>query len=125
MITIMFLLSASICKAVMDTLQFHFYTSKFKKLNPQYWSPSISWRNKWKDGFVDNGESFFGSSTFLVFLTDAWHLFQIIMLVFLFCAIVFYVPIFNHFFDFILYFIIFTSNFEIFYSKILLTKKNK
>jgi hypothetical protein len=69
---------AGISKAIMDKINFHYSTSIFKKLNPLFWNPEVSWRNKWKNGDVNQGEKFFGSSTFLVWTTDAWHLFQMV-----------------------------------------------
>lgn len=49
------------------------------KLSPaKYWIKSVSWKRKWKDGCVKNGERFFGSSRWFVAFTDAWHLFGLI-----------------------------------------------
>jgi hypothetical protein len=69
----------------MDTLLFHYDLSIFKGLkNQQWWNPNISHLNKYKLRKSKNGPRFFGSTTFLVFITDAWHFFQEI---FLFCLI--------------------------------------
>lgn len=70
---------AAICNAAMDVLAFKFKTSVFRNLNHMWWRPSISWLNKYKDKTPSKGAAFFGSTTFLVFLTDAWHLFQMLM----------------------------------------------
>lgn len=35
---------AAILNAVMDTLTYHFSTSIFKKLNPNFWNPEVSWK---------------------------------------------------------------------------------
>ncbi len=74
----------------MDTLQHHYDTSIFKKLGDKYydfgaqfWDPRISWVNKYitnNDGILEYKPKFFGSTTFLVFLTDGWHLMKEIML---------------------------------------------
>jgi hypothetical protein len=72
----------------MWTLQFHFNNSVFSKLNPHFWNPNISWSNKWKliygqIAITNKGKEipkFWGSSTFFVALTDAFHLFQFIFL---------------------------------------------
>ena len=45
-------------------------------MNGYFWNPVYSSLNKWKDGIKKRGEKFFGSSTFFVGTTDAWHLFQ-------------------------------------------------
>lgn len=56
---------------------------KFKKVHPnanaQYWNPEISWLNKYED-FDRYGkrEAYFGSTTFLAWTTDAYHLTSVI-----------------------------------------------
>jgi hypothetical protein len=68
---------AGFSEGIMDKLQFHYHKSKFKNYkNQNFWDPSISWSNKWSNHDPKNGPAFFGSSTFLVFLTDSWHLFK-------------------------------------------------
>ena len=70
---------SGISEAIMDTLQFHYDTSIFKKFkNQRFWYPGFSWMNKWKGGDPKNGERFLGSSTIFVGFTDAWHLFKFI-----------------------------------------------
>ena len=68
---------SGVSKAVQDKVNFHFSESVFIKLNGQFWNPVYSSLNKWKDGIKKRGEKFFGSSRFLVALTDAWHQFQL------------------------------------------------
>jgi F0F1-type ATP synthase membrane subunit c/vacuolar-type H+-ATPase subunit K len=68
---------AAISKAIQDKLQFHFEKSIFKNLG-DFWSPKTSWKRKWKNGDKKQGEAFFLSSTLLVSLTDAWHLFGLV-----------------------------------------------
>ena len=62
---------AAVCNAVMDVLAFKYKRSIFNKLDPDFWNPSRSWRNKYKDQEEPKGPKFFGSTTFLVFTTDA------------------------------------------------------
>lgn len=56
---------------------------QFKKVHPnandQYWNPQISWLNKYED-FDKYGkrEAYFGSTTFLAWTTDAYHLSSVI-----------------------------------------------
>ena len=65
-------------KGACDMLQFHYgkgWTAFLK--NETFWNPAISWKNKYKD--YDRGDRsprFWGSITFLVTLTDAWHALQ-------------------------------------------------
>jgi hypothetical protein len=74
----------------MDKLQFHFDGSIFKKYdNRLFWDPSISWKNKYKDGDPTNGEKFFLSKTLLVGFTDAWHMFKLFRTFFIFAGIYF------------------------------------
>ena len=67
---------AAACNAVMDVLAFKFKKSIFSSFNREFWDPSKSWRNKYKNGYESEGPKFFGSTTFLVWITDGWHLFQ-------------------------------------------------
>ena len=48
---------------------------------PYFWDKAMSWVNKYSDASLNNGTykpRFFGSTSFLVFLTDGWHLFNTI-----------------------------------------------
>jgi hypothetical protein len=68
---------AGISEGIMDKIQFHFHKSIFKNFNNHlFWNPDLSWRNKWKNGNPEQGERFIFSSTLLVGLTDAWHMFK-------------------------------------------------
>lgn len=79
---------AGISKAIMDNIQFHFNRSIFNQLkyNQKFWNPTLSWENKYKEGSMTEPK-FFGSTTYFVFTTDAWHLFQMLMLLCLFIGI--------------------------------------
>ena len=70
---------AGAANGIMDRIQHHYYTVP-ESWNEQFWNPKESWRNKWKDGDHTKGEKFLFSSTFLVGLTDGWHLMKSIML---------------------------------------------
>ena len=75
---------AGVCKAVKDTLQFHYGNSIFSKLNPQYWNADVSWKNKYKEDLKT--PKFCGSTTVFVMFTDAWHLFDMLNTFLLFFA---------------------------------------
>ena len=62
----------------MDKVNFHFTESIFIKYNGLFWNPEYSSLNKYKNGAPKHGPKFFGATTFLVWTTDAWHLFQMI-----------------------------------------------
>ena len=72
--TLLLILAAGICNGAADSLQFHFAKSFARKWKADYWNPDKSWRRKYEKGDPAQGPAFFGSTTFLVFLTDAWHL---------------------------------------------------
>lgn len=90
---IILILVAAFGKGMMDKLMFHFYEIEvpFIKNNPKFWNPEVSWENKYHvfrkpnmyDSWVTKVLLSFGRWLFmnpLVFLTDAWHLFQFIFL---------------------------------------------
>ncbi len=71
--------SSGYLKYVSDTLTHHFIGSEFeKKKDQQWWDLSLSWKNKYRNGKKEDGPRFFGSTTFLVFTTDAWHLYDML-----------------------------------------------
>lgn len=85
----LFLLAlAGAANGVMDTLQFHYSASVFPRgedetllgRDRQFWDPDQSWRNKYREWPHDKRPAFVGATTYFVFLTDGWHLAQMIML---------------------------------------------
>ena len=76
-LTIFLLLFISgVSKAIMDTLQFHFYKSIFKDKG-SWWDASISWKNKY-EWFPNSKILTWLISNPFVLITDAWHFFQFI-----------------------------------------------
>ncbi len=74
---------AAMCNAVMDTLVHHWEDSIFNNpdaYDEQFWNPQLSDLNKYKNRDPEQGEKFWGSTTFFVWTTDAWHRFQFYML---------------------------------------------
>lgn len=59
-----------------ETIKWHYYEFEeaFPKANPQFWNPKYSSQNKYKDGITGNGPKYFGSTTFLAWTTDGYHL---------------------------------------------------
>lgn len=77
----LFLLASAFFKAVQDNIAHH---NSFKQRG-LWWDNDNSWKLKYKRYWDPNTESgintaprFFGSTTFLVALTDAWHAFQLL-----------------------------------------------
>lgn len=60
---------------VNQDLLFHYneFQTTFPNADPQFWDPSISWRNKYKNGDPTQGEAFLGSNTVFAGLTDGYH----------------------------------------------------
>jgi len=86
MISIIFLILASICNSVMDVCSFHYSTSIFSKLNPKFWDSTISWKNKyvdWDGGDKRRRKWIFGLFNYPVQLTDSFHLFKTLMIIFI------------------------------------------
>jgi len=79
------ILLSAICDSIMDTLAHHYAVSRFKKLNPYYWNPDISWLSKYIDRDPAKGQVkwnfFIFSITKHVAFTDAWHFFKSLKLV--------------------------------------------
>lgn len=70
---------SGVAKAGQDSLAHHYKDTTFwAKNNDKYWDITVSGNNKWKDGKKENGEKFWQSSRLLVFLTEGWHLFDMI-----------------------------------------------
>jgi len=72
---------AGFFNGVGDNLQFHYSETIFPQPGErflwgghQYWNPSVSWRNKYKDWPSDRSEAFPLSTSALAWTTDAWHL---------------------------------------------------
>lgn len=72
MIYVLFGLSG-VFLAFKELLLFKYHSSFFAGLNPNFWDPSISWRNKYKKR-VPPKELFLGSTTVFVMFTDGFHL---------------------------------------------------
>lgn len=125
---IILFLIASISYSVMWTLQFRFYRSIFFSLkNEQFWNPSISWKNKWKEKAGRMIEKFPFSSTFLVFLTDGFHLFQFFFLnsiILLISLLLFDVYNINCMLTFLGIRALFGFIFELLFSRILISNRN-
>jgi hypothetical protein len=119
----MFILLAGIMNANMDVLKDHFDISVYAKIkNKQFWDPRISSINKYKlDDLgqpIRNTPRFWGATTMFVMFTDGWHLFKFLMLLFISLAIASMQCNNDWYFDFIVFYILFTSTFELNYRKL-------
>ena len=132
MITLFLLFLAGALNATMDVLSFRYKTSIFSKYPKlqSFFNPQESWVNKYKDNNPKLGPKFFGSKTFLVFLTDAWHFAKMLMITLFTLAIMFYNPVIvtesifvNIAGNLLVLHLAFSLSFELFFSKILIKKK--
>jgi hypothetical protein len=129
MLSIICLIFASIFKALIDVLNSRFNVSVFNKIKNEklrnWFNPTISWKNKYKDGDSKKGPKFFLSTTVFVMFTDGWHLFNSGMIFSFILALTlnaYYVPFFSIIIDTILYHILYGIVFQPLYSKFLIKK---
>ena len=135
MLSLLLIIFAGIFNSIMDKVNFNFSKSIFKNKNPKFWNIKDSWKNQWKWPLKPyNSWYYFGlytpkytenfpySSTFLVFITDAWHLSKALMLFCISLSIVLYTPIITPIIDIFLMFCGFTVTFTYFYEYILKSK---
>lgn len=123
--SLIFLILAAICNAVMDVTQFHYEKSIFKKINRWWWDGTISWRNKYIDLNPLNGRIKIKNTNinYPVQLTDAFHFFKMLMVVFNCLSIITFVNCSYTFLSFIILLLIYGTvwnmTFSLFYNKIL------
>jgi hypothetical protein len=55
------------------SFKYESFKKAFPGVNNTFWSPKVSYRNKYKNNDPRQGAKFFGSTTFLVWTTDAYH----------------------------------------------------
>lgn len=135
MISIIFWILAAVCCAVMDTLVHHFdFSIFFPYLNHSkrcyWWNPGLSWKNKYIDQDPEKGKIkwFWGLMDKPAFLTDGWHLFKSLMIVFICLSIAFADGIYSNpkWYSYIVIVVVFGTFwnliFNLFYNKILLKK---
>ncbi len=120
---IFLMIAAGIFKAIQDTILFHFTISILPKHD--FFNQNMSWKFKYKNGDFTQGERFFGSTTFLVFLTDGFHLAQFFFLNTMILAIVLYEPLINWWADFLIYGAVMKGTFQLNYGYLLIKKEQK
>lgn len=123
-ISIIFFVLAAICNSIMDKTDHHFNKSIFKTFkNRKWWYTPNSWKNKYVDGDSTKGRvKILFNINKPVQITDAWHFFKTLMIIFICISIVTYQPIYNKFIDIIIYGTIWNTNFSLMYNRILKKK---
>lgn len=84
--------------------------------NPEFWDKNKSWKRKWKNGDPAQGEAFWGSSRWFVFVTDGWHLSQFFCFNALLALPFLYQPLMAPVWDFLAVAVIHKALFEVAYS---------
>lgn len=81
---------AGMADGLNQTISFHYASFKhvFPKAKDQYWNPAISWMNKYKYNDPTQGPKYLGSTKFLVFTTDGYHMTRFVENMFIGTAIV-------------------------------------
>lgn len=120
-LTVILIVIAAIANACMDTVWNRYNNSIFKNLPINWFDPRFSWENKWDWWPTKFGEFLF--STILVFITDFWHLCKFIMLVCYSLVIALHIQLWNNIVETLVLYCVFTITFELFWSKILISKK--
>jgi hypothetical protein len=126
MITILLFVLAGIFNSIMDAIRYRWDKSYFNNIKNRelfiFCNPSLSQKNKYKNRDPKQGPKFFGSTTFLVWTTDLWHLVKAGMILSLCIGTVLYTRIINPWADALILLCSFTITFEIFFSKIWIKK---
>ena len=131
MISIIFWILAAICNAIMDTCSHHFPKSVFSKY-PYFWNTENSWKNKYVNWPYNADRRkvkiWNWKFNYPVQLTDSFHLFKMLMIVFICLSIVFFEPTPGHnwiwkLLVFVIYGIVWNLIFNLFYNHILIKKK--
>jgi hypothetical protein len=120
-LTLTFVALAAACNAVMDICSHKWYTSIFSNYSRQWWDATVSWRNKYNSLSPANGRrKIFWQINFPVQLTDSWHLFKTLMIIFLCIAIA--LPTSHNLLTFALAGITWNTTFSLFYKLILIKR---
>ena len=133
-LSLIFLSIASACNSVIDTLQHHFWRSIFddkKRFKREFWDATLSWSNKYNDdGSLRKIKILKWKINYPVQITDAFHLFKTIMIIFIVLAIVFHfaltkLTIKNCLIEILLYGVCWNATFSLFYNRILIKKNER
>lgn len=123
-ILFVFCVFQGVSEAIMDTLNFHYENSIFRKLNPQFWDIRISYENKNKP---KNKIIRTLTRTVLVGFTDFWHFFKMLKTFFQLIILIF---VYIYSTNICMYIVLLITTtiiskifFELFYSKIFINNK--
>ena len=98
---------ASMCKSVADTVDHHYDTSVFKRMNPNFWNRDVSSEKANRIGG---------------YKLDAWHISLSMMVVLMIAAVVFHKPVLPWYWELAIGWPLWNLPFNLFYNKILRRK---
>lgn len=133
MISIILAFVLGIVEASRDMISFRFDYSIFRYLNHEYWDPKRSFPRKYNMSKLNTKapkyylglytppytEKFPYSTTFLVFLTDGWHLLKALYIFNIITLVLTYSPIVGIVEDTWIFFIVYSFSFNLFENKLL------
>lgn len=134
MISLLFWCLSAVCNSIMDVCSHHFDKSVFNAKNRYFWETDLSWRNKYISGYPECGRRkvkiLKWKFNYPVQLTDSFHLFKSLMIVFICLSIATFNPDWKYDFPVWLkviltvavYGLFWNSAFNLFYNKILIKK---
>jgi len=90
LIVLALIVCGAICNAAMDTVadESHFRSSVFRRWDTYFWLKTRSWTNKYVGGDPTKGLRFKFPFAWISGFLDAWHIFKMLMLIFLLSAVV-------------------------------------
>ena len=134
LLSLLLIVLSSFCNAIMDTLDHHYSTSIFSKIekNPLWWNADQGWKNKYVDRDPKKGRVKWNILGIRVNkpvqITDAWHFFKMLMIIF-FCSAsvvnMYFAIEFNVFISIgilIIYGTLWNLPFSLLYNKVLINK---
>jgi|SRR5690606_1411570 len=114
MLSLITFILAIICYSIIETLIHHFSISIFSKLDPKWWNPTYSWKRKY-----EMKPTLFNKYISVIW-SDAYHLFKFIFLILTIASIVTYQTLTTFYIDLVIYWIVYSIVFNLFYGKLLL-----
>lgn len=118
-----FIVLAAISNSIMDKPLHHWDKSIFSNItkNKDWWYSPDSWKNKYVDGDPEKGRVKWlgGIMNKPVQLTDSWHFFKMLMIIFICLAISMHSNFIHPAIDWIIYGLLWNGSFSLLYNIIL------
>ncbi len=137
MLSLLFIALASFCNSTMDTTSTHWGISIFRNIKNKFfhsWFKDDSWKLKYKNGDPSEGRLKWTIFKFKinkpVQITDSWHFFKMLMIIFICISVLLYTPFIfitdyifvNKIIELLIYGTVWNVTFSAFYNKIFISK---